>query len=107
MTKQPPVGTRQDETPPRTDGKRQGEPTPQGYQAAGPGNLHGVPPDDAPGEPGAERVPFHPDAGRPAEDTEAMAQRVLDQARRGPPAKGDAGPLAAGQTEGSDDDDQP
>jgi hypothetical protein len=106
MTKQPPVSTGQDESPPRNDGKRAGQPTPQGFKAAGPGNLHGVPQENSPGDAGLDLEPFHPDEGRPAKDPEAMAQRVLGQARRDPPAKGDVGPLAAGQAGGTDDDDQ-
>ncbi len=86
---------------PRTDGKQDHQPTPQGFKAAGPGNLHGIPPEDSPGDAGLDLKPFHPEGGRPAQDPEAMAQRVLDQGREGPPASGDAGPLAAGKKEGS------
>ena len=82
-----------DDSPPRA-GK---PPTPQGFQAAGPGNAHGVPPGDAPGHDGEATRPFHPEGGKPAADPEAMAKRLLDAANPGPPAEGDAGPLGAGE----------
>jgi hypothetical protein len=83
---------RKPETP-REHGRRAKEPTPQGFGSAGPGNAHGLPPDESSGDAGMEACPFT--EGRPAADPEAMARRVLDQARTGPPAEGDAGPLGA------------
>jgi hypothetical protein len=80
------------ETPHAHD-RRSNEPTPQGFGSAGPGNAHGLPPDNSSGDAGMEARPFT--EGRPAADPEAMAQRVLDQARKGPRAEGDAGPLGA------------
>jgi hypothetical protein len=77
----------------RADDTRSDEPTPQGFGSAGPGNAHGLPPDKSSGDAGMEARPFT--GGRPAADPEAMARRVLDQARTGPPAEGDAGPLGA------------
>ncbi len=87
---------KQDRDTPRSDGKSGGQPTPQGPKAAGPGNAHGVPPEDSPGDSGLDERPFHPEGGRPAADPEAMAQRVLKQAETGPKSKGDAGPLGVG-----------
>jgi hypothetical protein len=80
---------------PRDDGKRPGEPTPQGFQSAGPGNVHGVPPEDSPAQGGLEERPFSPEGGRPAANPEKKAQRALDQSREGPRAEDDAGPLGA------------
>jgi hypothetical protein len=80
---------------PRSDGKHPGEPTPQGFQSADPGNVHGVPPGDSPALGGLEERPVSPEGGRPAADPERMARRVLDQAREGPRTKDDAGPLGA------------
>lgn len=77
----------------REDGRRGGQPTPQGPQNAGPGNAHGAPVEDSPGPSGLDLRPFDPEGGRPASDPEAMAERVLKQAETGPKAEGDAGPL--------------
>jgi hypothetical protein len=105
LTKQTRDSTRRDGKPPRNDGKHEGQPTPQGFKAAGLGNLHGVPPENSPGNSGLDFEPFDPDEGRPAKDPEAMAQRVFDQ-RRGSKAQGDAGPLAAAKRWEQDDDGQ-
>jgi hypothetical protein len=86
------MNDRKPETP-HDDGGRSKAPTPQGFGSAGPGNAHGLPPDRSSGDAGSEARPFT--EGRPAADPEAMARRVLDQARKGPPAEGDAGPLGA------------
>jgi hypothetical protein len=71
-------------------------PTPQGPSAAGPGDAHGAPPDDAPGPWGTGERPFHPEGGKPARDPDAAAAELLARAQSGPPAAGDAGPEAAG-----------
>jgi hypothetical protein len=83
----------------REDGKRGGEPTPQGPQGAGPGNRHGAPPRDIDAPSGLPEHPFDAEAGRPAKDPEAMARKVLDEANPGPKAEGDAGPM--GKTGGA------
>ena len=70
--------------------------TRQGPNAAGPGDAHGAPPDDAPGPWGTGERPFHPEAGKPAHDPEEAAAEVLARSNSGPPAAGDAGPEAAG-----------
>ncbi len=80
----------------REDGKRGGEPTPQGPQGAGPGNRHGAPPRDIDAPSGLPEHPFDAEAGRPAKDPEAMARKVLDEANPGPKAEGDAGPMGKG-----------
>ncbi len=77
----------------------QQRPTHQGPNAAGPGDTHGTPPDDAPGPWGTGERPFHPAGGKPAENPEAAAKAVLDQANQGPRAEGDAGPEAAGKAD--------
>jgi hypothetical protein len=88
--------------PPRDDGKRDSEPTRQGPKAAGPGNLHGIPPEDSPGDSALDLRPFA--EGRPAKDPEEMARRTLRQSERGPKAQGDAGPLGVAQRGQEDDD---
>ena len=65
-------------------------PTRQGLGAQGPGNVHGLSGDGI-----QDGEPLDPPAAPPAADPQAMAQRVLDQANRGPAAEGDAGPRAA------------
>jgi hypothetical protein len=90
--------TERDRDTPREDGKRGGEPTPQGPKSAGPGNLHGKLPDDSPDD---LAVDVQSPPAEPASDQEAMARRVLDQAGSGPKAEGDAGPLGAAR---KDDD---
>ena len=77
-------------------GKASG-PTRQGPNAAGPGDAHGAPPDDAPGPWGTGERPFHPEGGKPARDPDAAAAEVLARAKSGPSAAGDAGPKAAGE----------
>jgi hypothetical protein len=69
------------------------QPTAQGLGAQGPGNQHGVP---AAHEPDTEAQPFDPQGGKPAQDPDAMAKKVLDQANTGPRAADDMGPEAAG-----------
>jgi hypothetical protein len=92
--------TQHDDTAPRSDGGHGRHPTPQGPKAAGPGNAHGVQPDDAPDDSNQQERPFDPDGGRPAADPDATAERVLKQAERGPKTEGDAGPLGvAGRDE--------
>jgi hypothetical protein len=71
------------------------EPTRQGPNAAGPGDAHGAPPDDAPGPWGTGERPFHPEGGKPAHDPDKAAAELLDRANPGPRAEGDAGPEAA------------
>ena len=71
-------------------------PTPQGPNAAGPGNRHYGPPRDAPGPWGTGEVPFHPEGGKPAADPAQAAEALLRHGEDGPPAVGDAGPEAAG-----------
>jgi hypothetical protein len=79
-------------------------PTPQGVQGAGPGNRHGLPPDDSPGWGARQDRPFHPEGGRPAADPEGEAAKLLARARTGPPAEGDAGPLGvAAERDGKDE----
>lgn len=46
-----------DDKPPRTDGKWDSQPTPQGPKAPGPNNLHGIPPED----PRHDEMPRHDD----------------------------------------------
>ena len=75
-------------------------PTLQGPNAAGPGDAHGVPPDDAPGPWGTGERPFHPEGGKAARDPGKAAAEVLERAKEGPPAAGDAGPEAAGSAAG-------
>jgi hypothetical protein len=75
---------------------RPGPPTHQGPNAAGPGNVHGIPPDDAPGPWGTGERPFHPEGGKPAANPEEVAKAVLARSNPGPRAEGDAGPEAAG-----------
>ncbi len=74
----------------------QSGPTQQGPNAAGPGDAHGAPPDDAPGPWGTAERPFHPEGGKPARDPDAAAAELLARAKSGPQAAGDAGPEAAG-----------
>ncbi len=78
-------------------------PTHQGPNAAGPGDTHGVPPDDAPGPWGTGERPFHPEGGKPAHDPDKVAAELLARANPGPRAEGDAGPEAAdgGRAEGA------
>ncbi len=83
------------ERPPRTDCKRDHEPTPQGFKATGPSKLDGKLPENSPGDAWPDLEPFRPDDGRPARDPEAMARKVLRDANLGPKAGGDAGPLGA------------
>lgn len=79
-------------------GRRGGAPTPQGPKSAGPGNRHGVMPEDSPDDSALDRLgPTPREEARPAEDPDAMAERVRDRARTGPQAEGDAGPLGAGR----------
>lgn len=73
----------------------QKQPTAQGPEAAGPGNRHGTPPDNAPGLWGTGERSFDPAGGKPAAKPEETARKVLDQANPGPKAEGDAGPEAA------------
>lgn len=76
--------------------------TPQGPQAAGPGNRHGLPPGDALGPSGGGEHAFGEEGCKPTADPEEAAKRFLEQRRSGPPAEGDAGPLgAAGRPEAS------
>ncbi len=75
------------------------EPTNQGPNAAGPGDAHAAPPDDAPGPWGTGERPFHPEGGKPAQDPDKVAAELLARANRGPRAEGDAGPEAAGTGE--------
>ena len=82
--------TDQDETP--------AGPTHQGPNAAGPGNMHGAPPDDAPGRWGTGERSFHPEGGKPADDPDKVAAELLARANPGPRAGGDAGPEAAGHS---------
>ncbi len=81
-------------------GKASG-PTRQGPNAAGPGDAHGAPPDDAPRPWGTGEKPFHPEGGKPASDPDAAAAEVLARAKSGPRATGDAGPEAAAEKDGS------
>ncbi|TDH60332.1 hypothetical protein E2C06_22725 [Dankookia rubra] len=71
-------------------------PTPQGPNAAGPGNAHYGPPRDAPGPWGTGEEPFDPAGGKPAADPAKAAADLLARGKDGPPAAGDAGPEAAG-----------
>ncbi len=73
--------------------------TRQGPNAAGPGDAHGAPPDDAPGPWGTGERPFHPEGGKPARDPDKAAAELLARGKSGPPAAGDAGPEAAGDAE--------
>ena len=70
-------------------------PTHQGRNVAGPGNAHGVPPDDAPGPWGTGERPFHPEGGKFARDPDKGAAELLANANPGPRAESDAGPEAA------------
>jgi hypothetical protein len=94
--------------PPQAGRREAGSaPTPQGPKSAGPGNARGAPPQDSPDDSALDALgPTTPDEARPAQNPEAMARRVLDQARQGPPAQGDAGPLAAGRGGGMEDGSQ-
>ncbi|MDO9710691.1 hypothetical protein [Paracraurococcus lichenis] len=81
-------------------GTRKGAPTPQGPEAAGPGNAHGAAPQDAPQPWGTDEAPFDPRGGSPAADPEARAEELLAQHRTGRAAAGDAGPEVAGKDPG-------
>ncbi len=59
---------------------KDGHPTPQGPKSAGPGNRHGVQPPDRPDDSAIEEIV--PPPAPPAKDPDAMARRVLDQAKR-------------------------
>ena len=78
-------------------GVRKVGPTQQGPNAAGTGNRHARPPEDAPGPWSTGEAPFHPKGGEPAPDPEAMAEEVLARSRTGRAAEGDAGPEATGK----------
>ena len=57
-------------------------PAPGGPKSAGPGNKHGAPPEDSLDDSALDALgPTLPDEAVPAENSEAMTQRVLDQAR--------------------------
>lgn len=60
--------------------KKDHPPTPQGPQSAGPGNAHGVQPPGRPDDSATE--PIFPEPAPPAEDPDAMARRVLEQAKK-------------------------
>ena len=92
------TGEENDGATERARGAQSG-PTQQGPNAAGPGDAHGAPPDDAPGPWGTAERPFHPEGGKPARDPDAAAAEFLARAKSGPPAAGDAGPEAAGDAE--------
>jgi hypothetical protein len=68
-------------------------PAGQGLGAQGPGNQHGIP---AAHEPDTEARPFDPQGGKPAQDPDAMAKKLLDHANTGPQSADDMGPEAAG-----------
>jgi hypothetical protein len=95
--------TDQKQQPPAPDeaGQRGGQPTPQGFNAAGPSNAHGAPSPASPGNGGPEDAPVSPEAVHPAADPEGKARALLEKSREGPSAEGDAGPLAAGPQQGS------
>ncbi|MCB4820985.1 hypothetical protein [Roseicella aerolata] len=78
-------------------GTRKGGPTQQGPNAAGPGDRHALPPEDAPQPWGTGEKPFHPEGGKPAANPEAEAEKLLARQRTGQAAEGDAGPKAAGK----------
>ncbi len=78
-------------------GTRKSGQTQQGPNAAGPGDRHALPPDNAPQPWGTGEKPFDPRGGKPAADPDAKAEELLDQHRSGQAARGDAGPEAAGK----------
>lgn len=86
-------------TPEQASETRSG-PTHQGPNAAGPGNAHGIPPDDAPGPWGSAERPFHPEGGKPASDPDRVAAELLARSNNDARATDDAGPEAAGDTGG-------
>jgi hypothetical protein len=83
---------------PEHDAAAKPGPTRQGPNAAGAGDAHGAPPDDAPGPWGTGERPFHPEGGKPADDPDKVAAELLARANPGPRAEGDAGPEAAGHS---------
>ena len=78
-------------------GTRKGGTTPQGPNAAGPHDEHGLAPDDAPQPWGTGEKPFDARGGQPAADPEAKAKELLSQHHSGRPAEDNAGPDAAGE----------
>ena len=66
--------------------------TRQGPNAAGPGDAHGVPLDDAPGPWGTGERRFYPEGGKPAHDPDKAAAELLARANPDPRAEGEAGP---------------
>lgn len=75
------------------DDHRTSGPRPQGLGAQGPGNAHGIPADH---EPDVEGRPFSPEGGRPAQDPDAMARKVLNRTPPGPASDDGAGSDGAG-----------
>lgn len=69
-------------------GTKGGKPDRQHPTPQGPGDRHGVPPDDAPGLWGTGERPLDPTGGKPAADPKEAVRKVLDQGNTGPEAAG-------------------